>query len=320
MEPIVSIIIVNFCGKQLLETCLKSISNTSFKNYEIIVVDNNSNDGSVEFVKAHYPHIQVITLNKNYGFAAPNNIASKVAIGKYLVFLNNDTIVTPNWLSELLNAMKKDKTIVIGQSLLIQPNGKVDSSGDFIDDIGRAYSNHNVPKEIQNILSARAACMMVRKDAFLDLEGFDESYFASFEDVELGWKAWLWGYKVVIVPSSVVYHTVGQTIQQISKTIAFHGTKNNIVLRLTNFDFYDSIKSILLMGIIILTKKIFGISLIENMDQRFKIPDLRTLIKACFWILKNTKNISKKRKKLKSRKVRTNNELRKMGLITKFTW
>ena len=315
--PKVSIIIVNFCGKKLLEKCLNSISKTDYKKYEIILVDNNSTDDSVDFVTENYSNVKIIELNKNYGFAVPNNLAAKTAKGKHLVFLNNDTEVTPNWLSELVSCIENDKTIAIAQSLLIRPNGKIDSSGDFIDNLGRSYSRTSIPKKVSYILSARAACMIVRKDAFLDLGGFDENYFASFEDVEIGWKAWLWGYKVVVVPSSTVYHIGGETIRQISKTIEFHGVKNNLLLRLTNFDFFDLVKSIFLMMFIITSKKIFGNSFQKKSEHEFNIPDLRTLFKGGFWVLKNFRIVLKKRKLLRSRKVRTNNELKKMGLITK---
>jgi len=230
--------------------------------------------------------------------------------------LNNDTTVTISWLSELVNALENDKKIVIGQSLLMRPDGSVDSSGDFIDEIGRSFSKHDIPRQLRYILSARGASMIVRKDAFLDLGGFDESYFVSFEDVELGWKAWLWGYKVVLVPTSIVYHLGGQTIKQISKTIAFHGVKNNISLRLTNFDLIDSLKSILIMTTFILIQKLFGISIIKNQNKRFNIPNFGTVFSAGWWILKNLGQIRKKRKLLMSRKIRTNKELKKMGLIT----
>ena len=317
-KPLVSVIIVNYCGRKLLERCLESLSGTSYKNYEVIIVDNNSSDKSIEFLENNYSEIQVIKLNKNYGFAIPNNIASKVAKGKYLVFLNNDTQVTASWLDELVNALEADISVVIAQSLLMKPDGSVDSSGDFIDTLGRAYSKHDVPQKISYILSARAACMIIRKDAFLDFGGFDENYFVSFEDVELGWRSWLWGYQVVIVPTSIVYHIGGETIKQVSEMIAFHGIKNNILLRLTNFDLVDSVKSIFLMAVIVLVKKLFGISLVRNLDQRFNIPNSKTIFKACVWILKNADQISKKRRALKARKIRTNKDLQKLGLITRF--
>lgn len=315
-NPLVSIIIVNYCGKIFLKKCLESLSKTEYQNYEVIVVDNNSTDGSVEFLNKSFPEIQLIKLNKNYGFTIPNNMAAKMAKGKYLVFLNNDTIVTNTWISELIKALETDKTIVIGQSLLMKPDVSVDSSGDFVDGIGRSFSERKIPQKLRYILSARGASMMVRKDAFLELGGFDESFFASYEDVELGWKAWLWGYKVVVVPTSIVYHTGGQTVKQLSKKIAFHGVKNSISLRMTNLDWQDSIKSIIVMSTIIFVQKLFGISLIKNQEQRFNIPNIGIIFNASWWILKNLGQIRKKRKLLKSRKIRTNQDLKKMGLIT----
>lgn len=317
-EYLASIVIVNYCGKKLLKPCLDSILTNTELSYEIIIVDNNSDDGSIEFLEKNYPNVKIIKLNKNYGFALPNNIAAKVAKGKFLAFLNNDTTVTPNWLSELVHAVQNDKKIIMAQSLLLHPDGSVDSSGDFIDNLGRAYSNHDKPQKIRYILSPRAASMIIRKDAFLDLGGFDEDYFASFEDVDLGWRSWLWGYKAIVVPTSIVYHTGRQTVEKISNTIAFHGIKNNIFLRMTNFDFPDAVRSIFLMGIILLANKIFGVSLITNIDQRLKIPDLKTIFQASFWILKNLNKIAKKRRLIVSRKTITNKELKKMGLIVSY--
>lgn len=315
-HPLVSIIIVNFNGKNFLKNCLESLNQTNYKNYEIIIIDNNSIDESVEFVKSFDSKIQILELNKNFGFVIPNNMGAKIAKGKYLVFLNNDTTVTPNWLEELVFALENDSEISVGQSLLISPNGDIDSSGDFIDEIGRAYSSKNYPTKIQNIFSARAACMIIRRDLFLDMGGFDENYFASFEDVEFGWRSWLWGYNVSLIPTSIVYHVGGQTTDKIPDVISFHGIKNNILMRLTNFDRFDSVRSLGYMILILFVKKVFGISIGTNQNQKYQIPSIKIIFKAIWWILKNQKLISEKRKTLKSRQIRTNKELQKMGLIT----
>lgn len=321
IKPFVSIIIVNFCGRNLLEKCLKAVFNTTYKNFEVIIVDNNSSDDSVEFIEKNYPQNHLIKLNKNFGFAIPNNIAAKTAQGKYLVFLNNDTYVTPNWLEELIHPLENDKTIAMAQSLLLRNNGTVDSSGDFIDSLGRAYSSHDIPQKNGYILSPRGACMIARRDTFLDLGGFDESYFVSFEDVEIGWRAWLYGYKIAIIPSSKVYHYGGKTIQHISQLVAFHGVKNNFSLRLTHMEFFDALKSITLIGIIIIFQKLFRICLAKpKTEQRFNIPKFTIVLRGSFWILKNIREIIKKRHEIRTRKVRTNNELKEMGLITKFSW
>ena len=101
MQPQVSIIIANYNGRDLLEKCLESLSNVNYKNLEIIIVDNNSTDDSVEFVTKNYPSIILVKLDKNKGFAEPNNIGAKIAKGQFLLFLNNDTVVTENFISEM---------------------------------------------------------------------------------------------------------------------------------------------------------------------------------------------------------------------------
>ncbi|MDH3277301.1 MAG: glycosyltransferase family 2 protein [Nitrosopumilus sp.] len=315
MIPIISIIIINYSEKKLLSECLQSVKKTNYENYEIIVVDNKSDDYSVEFLNKEYPDIKVIKLSKNCGFAIPNNLAAKTAKGKYLVFLNNDTIVKPTWLEELLKCLEKDDRIKIAQSLLLKPDSSVDSSGDFIDHYGRAYSKHDIPKKPRNILSAKAACMIIEKEFFLDLGGFDESYFATFEDVELGWRCWLYGFKVILVPSSIVIHKGGETIKKLHNEISFHGVKNNISLRLTHLDFWDSCRTLFSMFFILFFKKFFRFSIVNEVDQKFNIPNISTVIKAFFWILKNLNKISKKRKHIRSRMTTKNQELKNLGLI-----
>ena len=175
--PTVSIIIVNFNGKELLRKCLSSLSEASFNPIEIILVDNNSNDGTVDFVTKNFPKIILIKLEENRGFAEPNNIGAKIAKGKYLLFLNNDTIVTKNFITELVNVIESDKKIAICQSLLLKPDGSVDSSGDFIDPLGVVYNSKIIPKKEREISSARGASMLIKKNIFEQLGGFDEQVF-----------------------------------------------------------------------------------------------------------------------------------------------
>jgi len=316
-NPLVSIIIVNYNGKNHLEKCLKSIMKINYPNYEIILVDNNSTDDSVEFVKNVYPSIIIIKLDKNYGFAEPNNIGAKIAKGDFFLFLNNDTKVDPNFINEMVNVLQNDSEIAICQSLLLKPNGQVDSSGDFIDTLGRTYSSKDKANEVKKILSARGASMMIRKESFWDLGGFDKKFFASYEDVDLGWRAWLWGYKIVLVPNSIVYHTGGQTIEKILPEIRFHGVKNSLVIRLTNFEGTLAPSSIIKIFVVILFRQTFGISLVADREQIFPLPSLKILFCGLSWVLKNMKYVLAKRKKVNSRRVRSSKDLMNLGLITK---
>jgi len=315
--PLVSVIIVNYNGKTHLEKCLKSLMKINYKNYEIILVDNNSTDQSIEFVKNTYPSITIIKLNDNYGFAEPNNIGAKNAKGEFLLFLNNDTEVNPNFIGEMVKVLEQDPKIAICQSLLLKPNGEVDSSGDFVDTLGRAYSSRNKVNEVKKILSARGASMMIRKDSFWDLGGFDKKFFASFEDVDLGWRAWIWGYKIVLVPNSIVYHTGGQTGKDQFSTIRFHGVKNSLIIRLANFETSLAASSIFKSFGIVLLRKTFGISVVKDPEQALPLPSIKIIFHGVVWVIKNLNYILAKRKIVNSRRVISSKDLLNLGLITK---
>ena len=112
-SPKISVIIVNYNGKKLLEKCLESLFKTDYNNFEVILVDNNSTDGSMEFVTKNYPNVIVVKLDSNKGFAEPNNIGAKIAKGEYMLFLNNDTVTTTNFISEMIKVLEKDEKIAI---------------------------------------------------------------------------------------------------------------------------------------------------------------------------------------------------------------
>ena len=327
--PTVSIIIINYNGKELLKQCLTSLEKINYNSFKIILVDNNSTDDSVDFVTKNFSKIILIKLEENRGFAEPNNIASKIAKGKYLLFLNNDTIVTENFMTELLNIIESDKKIAICQSLLLKPDGGVDSSGDFIDPLGVVYNSKTIPKKEREISSARGACMLIRKHVYDELDGFDEQFFVSFEDVDLGWRAWIKGYKVMLASKSLVYHVGGQTIEKIKFNLAFHGFKNQISMKITNFEPRLSIKKTLLFFVI------YGIHELKIwLDYTFKgttsksstiyeqniapKPSFKVIFQSICWIIKNSSYLYKKQNRVNSSRVLSTNDLEKMGIISKF--
>ena len=315
-NPLISIVIVNYNGKNHLQKCLPSIMKLNYKNYEIIIVDNNSTDNSIEYVKNSFPSVIIIKLDKNYGFAEPNNIGAKNAKGDFLLFLNNDTIVTPDCVNELLKIIQSDEKIAICQSLLLKLNNEVDSSGDFVDNLGRAYRSKKRPNNQQEILSARGAAMLVRKNSFWDLGGFDKDFFVSFEDVDLGWRAWIWGYKVVLVPRSIVFHFGSQTIKKHNTEIQFHGIKNNLILRMANFETSHAFSSVFMFFLINAIRKLFGYSIIKDVEEISDIPSSKIIFKSVIWIFKNSKYILRKHNEVNSRRVKSTKDLMTMGLIT----
>jgi len=325
-HPLVSIIIVNFNGKTHLEKCLNSLKKVNYSNFETILVDNNSTDGSVEFVTKNYSDVIIIKLNQNKGYAEPNNIGARLAKGDYLLFLNNDTIITPEFISEMIKVSEKDETIAMCQSLLLKPDGSVDSSGDFIDEIGVVYNSKTKSNEIREISSARGASMLVRKKVFEELGGFDEKFFASFEDVDLGWRAWIMGYRVVMVPKSIVYHFGGQTIEMIKPEIAFHGFKNQLSMKITNFETGLAIKNMIKFFIIYGFRELRiwfdytlrGRTSLSSTKYEFNLapkPSFRIILKSIGWILRNQRYLRKKRKAVNSMRVLSTHDLQNRSII-----
>jgi GT2 family glycosyltransferase len=332
----VSIIIVNYNGKVFLDKCLDSIKKTTpFSNLEVLVIDNNSDDGSVDLVKERFPEVKIIELKENVGFAAANNLAAIEAKGDLYVFLNNDTIVTNTWLSELVKSVtENEKEVAIAQSLLLLgEDGEVDSSGDFIDKYGRPYSSKlRNPSDGREILSARAASMIARKDIFWKLGGFEEDFFASFEDVHLGWKAWIAGYRVILASNSIVFHFAGQTVKNLKNTINFHSMKNQVCIILLNFEFPLSIKNLfLLLPLYRPTVKSKSMKYQKEGKKKPLPPDklgttapaiysnpvlLKDVLKTSFWICSHILKLRKKYHQIKEMRILSTNCLVRMGLIT----
>ena len=325
-SPKVSIIIVNYNGKELLQKCLDSLLKVNYDNFEIILVDNNSTDGSVEFITKNYPSLIIIKLDSNKGFAEPNNVAAKISKGKYLLFLNNDTVVTPNFISEMVKVMETDKKIAICQSLLLKPDGSVDSSGDFIDHLGVVYNSKTEIDEIREVSSARGASMLVRSDIFEKLDGFDQKFFITFEDVDLCWRSWILGYRVLIIPTSIVYHEGGITIKKIKSEIAFHGFKNQLAMKITNFEPILAIRNMMLFfgiyGIrelkIWLDYTISGSTKLSSTEYEDNIapkPSFKVIAKSIFWILSNYGYLLKKQRTINKNRVYSTTILKKMNII-----
>jgi len=325
-SPKVSIIIVNYNGKKLLEKCLESLFKVTYDNFEIILVDNNSTDETIEYVTKNYPSIIIIKLDSNKGFAEPNNIASKIAKGDFLLFLNNDTVVTPNFITELVDVLINDLKIAICQSLLLKPDGSIDSSGDFIDKIGIVYNSKKQINDIREISSARGASMIIRKDVFEQLHGFDEQFFVSFEDVDLGWRTWIKGYRVVVNPKSIVYHVGGKTHDSIKEKIAFHGLKNQLSMKITNFETKFAINSmskfLFIYGFrelkILLDYKIKGETMMTSTKYEETIaakPSIKIILKSLAWIILHQKYLQQKRKHINSYRKVSTIELQKMKII-----
>lgn len=252
-KPLISIIIVNHNGAAFILNCIDSIFSANYRNFELIFVDNNSTDNSLKLVENRFgsnQRLKVVIFLNNLGFAEGNNQGASEAKGRYLFFLNIDTKVNPNYLTELVKIIESDPNIGAAQSKLLQMDKPaiLDSAGDimncFCGTFNRGFGEKDEGQydRVEQIFSARGAAMMVRKDVFRKVGGFDQRFFLGLEDVDLCWRIRLNGYKIVFVPRSVVYHKGRAFTRKYPGELVFHGEKNRIYMLLKNYSLSNIFK------------------------------------------------------------------------------
>src|SRR3989304_5629663 len=189
-EPVVSIIIPNWNGKHLLKTCLTSIQKQTFKEFEIILIDNGSVDGSVNYVNRFFSKVKIISLNKNYGFARAVNLGIKAAKGNFVVLINNDTEVEKDCLKYLVETARIHPEVgfVATKMLNFYKKNEIDSAGDYIDIVGHANNiglgEEDGPKfnEAGFVFLITGGGGLFKRIVFEKVGVFDEDYFAYMED------------------------------------------------------------------------------------------------------------------------------------------
>jgi GT2 family glycosyltransferase len=253
-SPLVSVVILNYNGEKYLKRCLNSVFSAEYPNFEVIIVDNASTDSSLALILAlpkDKSSLAVIRNSRNLGFAEGNNIGIAATKGKYVVLLNNDTEVTPDWLNMLVCELERDSSIGAAQSKLLQIGNKtlIDSLGDFIDYFGvtfqRGYGDcdDTQNKSIIEIFSARGAAMIIRKSVIKQIGVLDSLFFLRCEDIDLSWRIRLKGYRIILVPSSVVYHAGSYATSEIqSSEVLFHSAKNQFMMLFKNYELHNFIK------------------------------------------------------------------------------
>ncbi len=212
----VSIVTVNWNGREHLARLLPSLAELSAG--EIIVVDNGSSDGSQDLVRHQFPQVKLLQNEVNQGFCQPNNLAAEHASGRCLAFINNDMRADGKWLQNALPLLEGD-TCCVASRILDWEGKRIDFNGSSLQYLGYAVQRdigelvENVSHE-KHILFPCGGAMLIDRQVFLAAGGFDEDYFAIFEDVDLGWRLWLAGYRVAFAPESFVYHRGHSTFKQ----------------------------------------------------------------------------------------------------------
>jgi GT2 family glycosyltransferase len=235
----VTVVIPNWNGKRFLDLCLESLRNQSFRDFETVVVDNGSTDGSIDFVREHFPDTRVVELDKNRGFAAAVNAGVKASDTEFVVLLNNDTEQDRRWLEALVRAADANSDAALFASKLVDfhDRGVLDGAGDAMRLSGLPYRLGHGERdrgqfdEPGYVFGACAAAALYRRSLFEEVGLFDEDFVSYCEDGDLSFRAQLAGHRCFYVPGAVVYHMgSASTGGKRSPTATRLGTQNSLSL------------------------------------------------------------------------------------------
>jgi GT2 family glycosyltransferase len=240
VEGLLSIVIPNWNGKQYLQTCFDALRRQTYSRLEILLVDNASTDGSQSFVTENYPEVQWIQLPENRGFTGACNVGIERSTGEYICLLNNDTEVDPDWAQAVVDAFSQHPEVgsVASKMLLFNQRDTLHTAGDYFTTDGRP-GNRGVWQRDEGQYDQEAyvfsACggSSVYRRVMLDQIGLlDDDFFFLLEDVDLGWRAQLSGWRCLYTPKAIVYHHLSATGGGV--TASFYDGRNLILLLMKN--------------------------------------------------------------------------------------
>ncbi len=248
-SPLVTVVVLNYNGKKFLDALFRSLLNTQYHPVEWIMVDNASQDDSVAYTRRNFPQIKIITSETNQGYTGGNNLGMQAAQGKYIMLLNNDVEVAPDWLTHLVSEAENDNTVGALQPKILSMINRgyfeyAGASGGFIDKWGFPFLRGRIfdtiefdrsqYDDIREIFWASGAALFLRKSA-LDAAGpLDEMFFMHFEEIDLCWRLHLLGYKIKIVPQAHVLHYVSASLPPMNFNKLYWNHRNNLIMLIKN--------------------------------------------------------------------------------------
>ena len=243
MPPRLTVVVPNWNTKEFLGPCLRSLRRQTFQDFETVVVDSASTDGSVPFVEEHFPEVNVVALPENRGFSGAANAGIRFSTAEFVVLLNNDTEQEPGWLEELVRAAGRHPEAGLLASKLVdyKDRERLDGAGDALRRSGLPYRvghgevDRGQFEREEYVFGACAAAALYRRRVFEEVGLFDEDFFAYCEDGDVSFRAQLAGHRCLYVPGAVVYH-VGSvsTGGKRSQTATRLGTRNGLLLLVKN--------------------------------------------------------------------------------------
>jgi GT2 family glycosyltransferase len=286
-QPTVSVIVLNYNGLQYMEDCFSSLSQLDYPEdrVELVLADNASSDGSVEYVRAHFPQVRVIQFDRNLGISIALNRAAEQVESEFVAFLNSDMKVTPHWLTGLVEALSDEMDTVCSSSKILNWDGNLmDFGGTLMLYLGHGRANgYHDPDltaydHVHYILAPCSGAMLIERKLFLDVGAFDEHFSIYFDDVDLGWRLWILGYKVVYAPQSICYHVhFGTLSTQPPARITYLYERNALYTIIKNYE-QKYLDRVLPVALLLQLKRAYLLAEMGGVDMdnsRFKLATAR---------------------------------------------
>ena len=249
MKKNTAVVILNWNGRKMLEQYLPSVVENTEDVAEVIVADNASTDDSLQWLASHYPQIQTVVLDQNYGFAEGYNKALRQVDADYFMLLNSDVEVTPHWLEPLIAFLDEHDEVAAVQPKVraVADNEAFEyagAAGGFLDRLGYPFCRGRLFEVVEKDLGqydtpievhwSTGACMLVRASDFWEVDGFDSRFFAHNEEIDLCWRMRLAGKKIFCLPNTHVYHVGGGTLPKNNPRKTFFNFRNNLTMLYKN--------------------------------------------------------------------------------------
>jgi len=306
-EPLLSIIVINFGEEEHLHKLISSLEKSTFKDFELLLGDvilSNSNNTKIkgtvsEKLISSNINFKLIRLENNYGAPGNRNVLASYAKGEYLLFLDNDTEILEDTLTNVMDFIKKENSNLVVQLKLVYPNGLIDSCGGLISDLGYPVELNRNSKanekcfEIKEIFYAKGAAMLVNRRIFKELGEFDKDFFYGYDDTDFSFRALKRGYKVVFFPATVIHHEHGSFSKDLRSReirLTYFLESRRLYFLLKNFSrgyLFRKMPKVLFY--------FFG-SMLMDLVKRRKTYLFKARVKALLWVISKLPEIYRKRK------------------------
>jgi GT2 family glycosyltransferase len=302
-----AVVILNWNGINFLKQFLPGlVKNSADSETGIFVADNNSSDDSVEYLSTHFPDITIIRLNNNYGFAGGYNMALEKIDAEYYTLVNSDIEVTPGWLNNLILFLDNHAEYAACQPKILSWHKRNEfeyagAAGGYIDKYGYPFCRGRIFGRTEadlgqynndtDVFWTSGACMVIRSDAWRKAGGFDDSFFAHMEEIDLCWRLLNSGYKLKCIPKSEVYHVGGGALPYESPFKTYLNFRNNLMMLYKNLPDKGFRKTLFIR------KVLDGVAAGQFL-LRGKVKNFLSVFHAHVYYYRNLKSLKKKRSEI----------------------